>query len=122
VGVKVTPHQLRHTCATQLLNAGCRVTSIQTLLGHRRLDSTLVYARVHDHTLAADFYAAMARIEQSLQLHGDEPPVTNKRDSLLVVVEQLAAPQLCDETRLELVMQLRSALCWKGAESVAVER
>jgi integrase len=29
VGVKVYPHRIRHTCATQLLNAGCRVTSIQ---------------------------------------------------------------------------------------------
>jgi integrase/recombinase XerD len=29
IGVKVYPHRLRHTCATQLLNAGCRVTSIQ---------------------------------------------------------------------------------------------
>jgi integrase/recombinase XerD len=28
VGVKVYPHRLRHTCATQLLNAGCRITSI----------------------------------------------------------------------------------------------
>ena len=36
-GVKVYPHRLGRTCATQLLNAGCRVTSIQKLLGHRRL-------------------------------------------------------------------------------------
>jgi site-specific recombinase XerD len=121
VGVKVTPHQLRHTCATQLLNAGCRVTSIQKLLGHRKLDSTLIYARVHDHMLAADFYAAMARIEQSLKLK-DEPPATSERESLLALAEQLAAPQLGDEQRLELAAQLRGALCWKGAESVAVER
>jgi len=38
LGVDVHPHRLRHTCATQLLNAGCRVTSIQKLLGHRRLN------------------------------------------------------------------------------------
>jgi site-specific recombinase XerD len=36
------------------LNAGGRVTTIQSLLGHRRLNSTMVYARVHDHTVAAD--------------------------------------------------------------------
>jgi integrase/recombinase XerD len=35
IGVKVYPHRLRHTCATQLLNAGCRITSIQRFLGHK---------------------------------------------------------------------------------------
>ena len=65
-GVKVTPHQLRHTFATQLLNAGCRLTTIQALLGHRHPSSTLTYARIHDHTVAADYEAAMAVIEQRL--------------------------------------------------------
>lgn len=49
VGVKVYPHRLRHTCATQLLNAGCRVTSIQRFLGHKKLSSTMIYAKAHDH-------------------------------------------------------------------------
>ena len=48
VGVYVTPHMLRHTFATQLLNSGCKVTSIQMLLGHKRLNTTMIYARVHD--------------------------------------------------------------------------
>ena len=63
VGVYVTPHMLRHTFATQLLNSGCKVTSIQMLLGHKRLNTTMVYARVHDETLMTDYYQAMARIE-----------------------------------------------------------
>jgi hypothetical protein len=67
-GVKATPHMLRHTFATQLLNVGCKITTIQALLGHRRLNTTLVYARVHDQTVADDYYAAMARIEQRLEL------------------------------------------------------
>jgi integrase/recombinase XerD len=67
-GVKVYPHRLRHTCATQLLNAGCRVTSIQKFLGHKRLNSTMIYARVHDRTVADDYYAAMDRIEQRLDV------------------------------------------------------
>jgi hypothetical protein len=36
--------------------------------GHRRLDSTAVYARVHDRTVAEDYYAAMDRVEQRLQI------------------------------------------------------
>jgi site-specific recombinase XerD len=68
VGVKVYPHRLRHTCATQLLNAGCRITSIQKYLGHKRLNTTMVYARVLDQTMADDYFKAMQQIEQQLTL------------------------------------------------------
>ena len=66
--MKVYPHRLRHTCATQLLNAGCRVTSIQRFLGHKDLSSTMVYARAHDQTVAEDYFAAMQRVEQRLEI------------------------------------------------------
>lgn len=46
VGVKVWPHRLRHTLATRLLNQGMRITSIQRLLGHDKLDTTMIYAHV----------------------------------------------------------------------------
>jgi hypothetical protein len=114
VGVKVTPHQLRHTCATQLLNAGCKITSIQQLLGHRVIGSTLIYARVHDEAVAGDYYAAMSRIEKSLEIPvkmGDVKEPTNEetlpRVQLLAMIDQLALPQLCVETRLDLVVQMR---------------
>jgi len=106
VGVAVTPHQLRHTCATQLLNAGCRVTSIQRLLGHRRLNSTMVYARVHDHTLAHDYFSAMAQIEQQLEPdEGDDP-------SLPTLLAQLQAGPLtpAQEEALEALQARISAL------------
>jgi integrase len=64
-GVKVYPHRLRHTTATQLLNAGCPVTSIQKFLGHKKLNTTMVYAHAHDQTVEQDYFAAMGRIEQS---------------------------------------------------------
>jgi hypothetical protein len=126
VGVKVTPHQLRHTCATQLLNAGCKVTSIQKLLGHRKLDTTLGYARVHDHTVSADFYGAMERIEKQLDLAKVEPaePLTIHpftRAALLSLSNRLAEPELNSETRLELVQQLQGILNGKVPEPVVVE-
>jgi site-specific recombinase XerD len=98
VGVKVSPHRLRHTCATQLINAGCRVTSIQKLLGHERLNSTMIYARVHDRTVAQDYYAAMDQIEERLELVAAEAetitePVNNhERAQLLVLVLKWPRP------------------------------
>lgn len=117
VGVKVSPHALRHTFGTQLLNAGCKVTSIQKLMGHRRLNSTLVYARVHDHTVAVDYYAAMDRIEKAMQVvprsddtiepMGDDGCL---RTQLLVLVNRLAEPQLACAVRRDAAEQLRVLL------------
>lgn len=56
-------HRLRHTFATRLLNAGMEITRIQKLLGHEHLNTTMIYARVLDHTLEADFHRAMETIE-----------------------------------------------------------
>ncbi|RPJ39030.1 MAG: hypothetical protein EHM35_03250, partial [Planctomycetaceae bacterium] len=125
VGVKVYPHRLRHTCATQLLNAGCQVTSIQKFLGHKRLNSTMVYARVHDQTVAEDYYAAMDRVEQRLQI---APPATlpadeadesellqdEERKQLLDLADLLADPDLNLEDRIELVERVRQVLNHNG--------
>jgi site-specific recombinase XerD len=82
-GVKVTPHQLRHSCATLLLNAGAPVLSVQFLLGHEKLDTTLGYARLYDGTVAADYYRAMAQVEELFDLH-------EKRKALYTPVEMVA--------------------------------
>ena len=120
-GVKVTSHRLRHTFATQLLNAGCQVTSIQKLLGHKRLNSTMVYARVHNRTVADDYYAAMAKIEKCLDPSAEqvsvarannagEPVGIDERTRLLALTDRLAEPQLSLEARLALAEQMRCVL------------
>jgi len=63
VDVFVTPHRLRHTFATQLLNVGCRVTSIQKIMGHTSVDTTMGYARAFDQTVIADFLSAVSELE-----------------------------------------------------------
>lgn len=128
VGVAVSPHKLRHTYATQLLGAGCRVTTIQKLMGHRQLGTTMVYAKVHDQNAASDYYAAMARIEARLELDkGVEVaerlfihPFT--RAALLALANRLADPQLRHKARLELIDQMRSILDGKVLENVEMAR
>jgi len=53
----VTPHTLRHTCATHLLKGRADIRQIQKLLGHRRLSSTEVYTRVE----LSDLHEVIAR-------------------------------------------------------------
>lgn len=116
VGVKVYPHRLRHTCATQLLNAGCRVTSIQRFLGHKKLNSTMIYARAHDQAVADDYFAAMQRVEQRLEIASPKPEqkredeVVNVQEKVFQLIERLEMPELCFEERLSLAGQLREAL------------
>ena len=117
VGVHLYPHRLRHTCATQLLNAGCRITSIQRFLGHKKLNTTMIYARAHDQTVADDYFAAMQRVEKRLEIapqesKEDENVREPQQAQMLVWVEQLAQPELCFPARLEIVAQLRQALGW----------
>lgn len=115
IGVKMHAHRLRHTCATQLLNAGCPVTSIQKLLGHKKLNTTMVYARAHDQTVEADYFAAMSRVEQRLQVAPEPEPtaaaVTDaEKTQILAIAEQLAAPEAAPETRRSLFEQVRCLL------------
>ena len=64
----VTPHRLRHTLATRLLNAEVPITTLQKLLGHRYLSTTQIYARVYDATVERDYRRAMERLEQNQAL------------------------------------------------------
>lgn len=47
----VTPHMLRHTAATQLIEAGVDIRYIQRLLGHASLSTTEIYTHVSDRSL-----------------------------------------------------------------------
>jgi len=46
LGLKVTPHQLRHSFATELLNEGAKISDVSRLLGHSSLESTQIYTKL----------------------------------------------------------------------------
>jgi integrase len=67
-GLHITPHQLRFSCATLLLNAGTPILTVQRILGHQRVETTLRYARLYDGTVTQDYRQAMNRVEKGLVL------------------------------------------------------
>lgn len=60
-----TIHCLRHTYATELLNAGLRLECLQQLLGHTNLEITRRYARLTDNTREEEYFRAMSIIERN---------------------------------------------------------
>ena len=61
VKVHVTPHVLRHTFATDMLNNGCDIKVVQELLGHASLQTTEVYTHVTNERLKEVYYSCFPR-------------------------------------------------------------
>ncbi len=60
----VSCHSLRHTMATQLLNADADISTIQDLLGHTHITTTQRYCRVSNLKIQRDYYKAMELVMQ----------------------------------------------------------
>jgi len=83
-GLNVSCHRLRHTMATQLLNADADLATIQDLLGHGQITTMQRYCRVANLKVQRDYYKAMEVVlqrtraqeeddqdEESIESHGD---------------------------------------------------
>jgi len=66
-GLKVSCHQLRHTMATQLLNADADLVIIQDLLGHNQIRTTQRYCKVSNLKVQRDYHKA---IDKVMMRHG----------------------------------------------------
>jgi hypothetical protein len=64
--LRVTPHQLRHTYATELANAGMSLQGLMVLLGHVTPEMTLRYATLANPTLRAGYDEAIGKVRRSL--------------------------------------------------------
>ena len=49
-------HMSRHTCATLLLRHGVPITSVKYILGHQKIETTLIYAEIDEKTVMADLF------------------------------------------------------------------
>jgi site-specific recombinase XerD len=63
-GLPISCHQLRHTMATQLLNADADLVTIQDLLGHSRIKTTQRYCKVCNLKVQRDYFKAMQVVMQ----------------------------------------------------------
>ena len=63
----ISCHRLRHTMATQLLNADADLATIQDLLGHSQITTTQRYCRVANLKVQRDYYKAMKVVLQRTQ-------------------------------------------------------
>jgi hypothetical protein len=68
----VHPHRLRHTLATQAINRGMRLEAIAALLGHKKMEMTLIYARIANRVVADEYAAVSAKIDA---LYGQQPDI-----------------------------------------------
>jgi site-specific recombinase XerD len=69
----VASHRLRHTYATELLNAGLSLVTIMKLLGHRSFRMTMRYAAIAQKTIVEDYNAALCHIARKYDTQATDP-------------------------------------------------
>ena len=68
-GVPITCHRLRHTMATQLLNANADLVSIQEILGHTKIKTTQRYSKLSNRKAQQDYFQAMEKVMERTSIN-----------------------------------------------------
>ncbi|MDP3039135.1 MAG: tyrosine-type recombinase/integrase, partial [Deltaproteobacteria bacterium] len=79
--LNVSCHRLRHTMATQLLNADAGLATIQDLLGHGQITTTQRYCRIANLKVQQDYYKAMEVVMQRTQAQEEDNDAGESMDS-----------------------------------------
>jgi len=80
--LNVSCHRLRHTMATQLLNADADLATIQDLLGHAQITTTQRYCRVANLKVQRDYYKAMTAVLQRAQAQQEDDEEKETMESM----------------------------------------
>ncbi len=83
--------------------------SVQSLLGHEKVDTTLGYARLYDGTVAADYYCAMNQIEGMFKLSGSRKIAKTTPAELVALLDSLGSGTL-NKIQRETVHALRQGI------------
>ena len=87
----VTPHQLRHTYASEMIRLGVSLPALMQLLGHKDIRMTLRYVQVTQHDLQREFHAARLNAPQSHRLSIPSVPNCSATADLPGVRQAIAA-------------------------------
>jgi hypothetical protein len=92
-----------------LLNAGAPIVTVQTILGHKNIDTTRRYTRLYDGTVAAHYYRAMAEVEGRMGLPDADDNLIPGPARLLALIDSLHNGTLNDAQQ-ETVQALRDGI------------
>jgi site-specific recombinase XerD len=105
--IRITSHRLRHTYATELLNAGMSLPGVMRLLGHRDIKMTMRYAAVTSHTVSDEYAKALTQIASKYQLPARSPtdPTNPDPEELLAHLERWLRKHISPHRQLKALIQ-----------------
>jgi site-specific recombinase XerD len=110
---RITCHRLRHTFATEMLNAGMSLLGVMRLLGHRSYQMTLRYAAITSGTVEDEYAKALAQLSTKYQLQartplpGNAPTPGQLLDQLARWLRKYASPPRHQRSLLKRIERLR---------------